>query len=407
VDRGLRSIAPPPIDLGAYAAFASPATLRRIADAAHALADARVLHVCTGPPDSATAHLLEWLVPLMQAVGVETEWRVVSLQGRDDVAPMLRHVLGIAAGALPQPLWEDLLELNRRVVAGIDDDWDVIVAHDVELALLASVAPESPARWLLRPGALTPALDAGGAGEFRFHLGRFSAVIVDVNGPASVSGRPARHIPVGVDPLAPTSRALGKEVACSLCESLGLDPERPIIVHSACHSGLAGVSDAIDAYWALKASMSTVQLAVLAPVAISGADTARASSLAARTIEDPDLHVLSALSEPEVNAVRAQASLVVQTSHVVGSDLDVLEGWWKARPVVRTLPRRGGIVDGPAVRARTRQELRSFMRVMLADAERAARLGRFGRARVRQRLLVPSALTSWLEVLGARAPTRR
>jgi hypothetical protein len=269
----------------------------------------------------------------------------------------------------------------------------------VELALLASVAPESPARWLLRPGALTPALDVGAPGEFRFHLDRYSAVIVDVDGPASLSGRPARHIPVGVDPLAPTSRALRDDVACALCESLGLDPERPIIVHSACHSGLAGVSDTIDAYWALKESTSAAQLAVLAPVAISGADAARANMLAARMTEDPDLHVLSALSEPEANAVRAQASLVVQASHVVGSDLDVLEGWWKARPVVRTLPRRGGIINGPALRARTPRQLRSFMQLVLADTERAARLGRFGRARVRERLLVPSSLTSWLRVL--------
>jgi hypothetical protein len=235
---------------------------------------------------------------------------------------------------------------------------------------------------------------------------RYSGVITDVDGPPAVGGRPAWHIPVGVDPLAPTSRALRDDVVDALCDSLGLDPERPIIVQSACHSGVTGISDGIDAYWALEESRSALQFAVLGPVARTAFDGARADALAARATEDPDLHVLSSLTEPEVNAVRTRSSLAVQTSHTVGSDLDVVEGWWKARPVVRTPPRRGGIVVGPALRARTRAELHSFMQIALADAERASRLGRCGHERVRERLLIPSSLAAWLRVLTGTTSAR-
>lgn len=399
MEGGIGQASPSSVDFAPYAAFASSTTLREVIGTAPLLRDVRVLHVSTGPPDSATAHLLEWLVPVMHALGIETEWRVISLDAREDVAPILRHVLGVAAAALPQALWQDLVELNRRVAARIEDEWDVIVAHDVELALLASVAGGSRARWLLRPGALMPALDVGAAGEFGFHLDRYSGVIVDVDGPPSVGGRPAWRIPVGVDPLAPATRELESGAVRMLCEGLGLDPSRPIVVHSTCYSGLSGISEAIDAYWAIKGSLSDLQFAVLGPVVSNSADGARADALAARASEDPDLHVLPAVSQSEINAVRTRASMVVQTSHAVGSDLDVLEAWWKGRPVVRTYPRRGGIVNGPALCACTSQELASCMRVVLADSERAARLGWFGRERVRDRLLVPSSLSLWLRVL--------
>jgi trehalose synthase len=113
-----------------------------------------------------------------------------------------------------------------------------------------------------------------------------------------------------------------------------------------------------------------------------------------------------------VNALQRHATVIVQKSLAEGFGLTVAEAMWKARPVVAS--RIGGIqdqiVDGDSgVLLDDPHDLAAYgaaVGVLLADPERAQRMGQRARERVRDEFLSSRSLLDYLAVirtvLGAR-----
>ena len=106
-----------------------------------------------------------------------------------------------------------------------------------------------------------------------------------------------------------------------------------------------------------------------------------------------------------VNALQRHAAVVVQKSLQEGFGLTVAEAMWKRRPVVASAV--GGIVDqiedgrdGVLVHDPTDPDaLAAALAGVLADPERAARLGEAGHARVRGHLLSIRQLSDYARLL--------
>jgi trehalose synthase len=106
-----------------------------------------------------------------------------------------------------------------------------------------------------------------------------------------------------------------------------------------------------------------------------------------------------------VNALQRHARIVVQKSLAEGFGLTAAEAMWKARPVVAS--RVGGIVeqivDGESgVLLDDPGDLEAFgaaVAALLADPERAARLGRNAHERVRARFLSARSLLDYLTLV--------
>jgi trehalose synthase len=113
-----------------------------------------------------------------------------------------------------------------------------------------------------------------------------------------------------------------------------------------------------------------------------------------------------------VNALQRHADVVVQKSLAEGFGLTVAEAMWKARPVVAS--RIGGIqdqiVDGESgVLLTDPRDLRQFgaeVAALLADRERAERIGVAAQARIRAKFLAPHHLGHYFELI-ARVVARR
>ena len=107
-----------------------------------------------------------------------------------------------------------------------------------------------------------------------------------------------------------------------------------------------------------------------------------------------------------VNAIQRRADVVVQKSLAEGFGLTVAEAMWKGRPVVAS--RIGGIqdqiedgesgllVDDPTDLPATAAAIEG----LLADRERAARIGAAGRERVRDVFLATRHLTQYVSLIG-------
>ncbi|MDQ3934829.1 MAG: glycosyltransferase [Actinomycetota bacterium] len=106
-----------------------------------------------------------------------------------------------------------------------------------------------------------------------------------------------------------------------------------------------------------------------------------------------------------VNAIQRRSDVVVQKSVAEGFGLTVSEGMWKARPVVAS--RVGGIGDqivdgesGVLVDPRDLEGFGSTVAGLLADRERAERIGRGARERVRDQFLGPRHLGQYVELFA-------
>lgn len=106
-----------------------------------------------------------------------------------------------------------------------------------------------------------------------------------------------------------------------------------------------------------------------------------------------------------VNAIQRRAAVVVQKSLEEGFGLTVTEAMWKGRPVVAS--RRGGIQDQiehavSGILLDDPHDLAAFGQAvsgLLADRERAERLGEAAHDRVLRDLLTPAHLRKWLALI--------
>lgn len=107
-----------------------------------------------------------------------------------------------------------------------------------------------------------------------------------------------------------------------------------------------------------------------------------------------------------VNAIQRHATVVVQKSLAEGFGLTVAEALWKGRPVVASAV--GGIqdqiehgVNGLLVDPTDPEAFGRAVSAMLADPDRAARMGRAAHDRVRTAFLEPRHLAEWVGLLEA------
>ncbi|HEU6445869.1 MAG TPA: glycosyltransferase [Gaiellaceae bacterium] len=138
-------------------------------------------------------------------------------------------------------------------------------------------------------------------------------------------------------------------------------------------------------------------------------------SIAARSVLPPDarrrIHLATLPMEDldenavMVNALQRHARIAVQKSIAEGFGLTVAEAMWKGRPVVAS--RVGGIeeqiVDGESgILLDDARDLPAFGRAiadLLSDPQRAERMGRSARERVRDRFLSVRSLLDYLAVI--------
>jgi trehalose synthase len=201
--------------------------------------------------------------------------------------------------------------------------------------------------------------------------------------------------------------ALSAEDAAYIVDQFGIDVERPLLTQVSRFDPWKDPLGVIDAYRAVKAERSEVQLALVGSMAH---DDPEGWDYYNRTVTyadgDPDVYILSNLNNigsVEVNAFQVHSAAVIQKSIREGFGLTVTEALWKTRPVVAS--RVGGIVaqiqegetgwlvDSPEACAQACLEI-------LADPVVARQRALRGKEFVRRNFLMPRLLRDWLVVMN-------
>ncbi len=399
-----------PVLLESYREVVGDEIVDAIRARARPLAGKRVLHVNATAYGGGVAEILATVVPLMNDVGLEAEWRVIAGDLRFFSVTKAMHN-GLQGMELPftepmQAAWRENNHLNAEALEG---EYDFVIVHDPQPAgIPAERGRAGGAHWIWRCHIDTSRPNPAYWEFLAPSLEPYDALIFTM--PAYVGpGIPPERVvisPPTIDPLSPKNLVTDRDAAREALRPFGLDPARPILTQVSRFDPWKDPLGVIDAYRLVKAEIPEVQLALPGSMA---SDDPEGWSYLDRTCRyagmDDDIHILhnfQGVGPVEIGAFQAGSDVVIQKSTREGFGLVVSEALWKGTPVV------GGNVGGIPL-----QVIDGETGYLVADAEGCARrcldllrqpemarrMGQAGREHVRRNFLTTRKLMGYLNLL--------
>ena len=380
----------------------------------------RFVHINSTATGGGVAEILQSLVPLMNGLGIATERIVINPPPEFfRVTKQIHNLLQGAEGALSP---EDI-EVYFRSVEKVAKDMrrrnlsaDVWFLHDPQLLPMARLLPKASDDtwiWVVHIDLTTPNPEVL---ESLLPLTKdYDRLVFSLDSyvPNGLDGMPPVSIaPPAIDPLTVKNIPLDRDKALKLVETMGVDPDRPLVTQVSRFDRWKDPWGVIDAYRLARQSVPGLQLALLG--LSQATDDPEALDVVTNVTEhaagDPDIHIyfyplgLPASIDEVVNAFQVAADVVLQKSLREGFGLTVTEAMWKKQPVIGgnvggiRLQIKNGVngylVDSPEECARHIVEL-------IKDPDLRSRMGEVARTTVREQFLMPSLALAYLKAVKA------
>ncbi len=401
----------PRLSLAAYEPVAGSEAVAEIHRLAEPFRGAHVLHVNATAFGGGVAELLPTLCGLMNDVGIDAEWRVIT---GDDAFFNVTKALHNGLQGMPIPFDEAMRTTYRmaglRFAAAFDGAYDFVVIHDPQPASMRSLLRDAPGHWIWRCHIDLTAASADAWEIVRPLIEAYDAAIFTMQDyvKPDLAVPMVALIPPSIDPLSVKNAPMSAAGIDAVMRRLGIDPDRPLLVQVSRFDPWKDPLGVIDAYRTVKREIPEVQLALVGSMATDDPEGWRIYQHVLRYAGlDDDLHIftnLDGVNAPEVNAFQRAADVVLQKSLREGFGLTVSEALWKGVPVVAGrvggIPMQvgngegGRLVDSVDGAAQACLEL-------LEDSALRSRLGAAGQERVRRNFLSTRNLRDYLNLFQA------
>jgi trehalose synthase len=393
--------------LDRYEEIVGHAEVERLRRLGERLAGKRIVHVNSTRSGGGVAEILGWMVPLMEELGIDAHWEVITAP-----ADFYRVTKAFHNGlqGLPVSLRRSDFELhydvNRANAERLNLHADIVFVHDPQPIYLPQFTPPGQVgRWIWRCHIDASRPDRTIWRYLEKAIAGYNATIFSMAAFARPLGCPMFLILPSIDPLSDKNCALPEAERLETLVRLGIDPERPLLLQVSRFDRFKDPLGVIEAYRLLKPYHPAMQLALAGGTADDdpeGAEVLR--EVQDRAGDDPDLKLL--LLPPDshraINALQRSATVVVQKSLKEGFGLTVTEALWKGKPVV------GGACGGIALQVHDYQT--GFLvhspagaayriRYLLRYADKRDRMGRVGHEFVREHFLLTRNLRDYLTML--------
>ncbi len=398
------------ISLDAYANVVGESEILEIRKAGESLSGKKLCHVNSTSFGGGVSEILHRLVPLMQDVGLNAEWRVI--KGSEEFFSVTKAFHNGLQGmdvSLTNKMKKTYLKFNEQNVQELGLNHDFVVIHDSQPAAVLNFSPIKEGKWvwrchidLSRPkqefmNFLTP------------FLLKYDSLIFTVEQfvQQPLNSKSVFIVPPSIDPLSEKNKRLSETQVLSILDKYDVDAERPILTQVARFDPWKDPLGIIDVYRLVRKKVSNLQLLLVASMAKDDPEGLVYYEKTARHAgEDYDIHLLSDLNgvgDIEVNAFQTASNVVLQKSLREGFGLSVAESLWKGVPVVAGnvggIPlqvingRTGFLVD--SVKEAAEKSL-----YLLKHPIEAKEMGRRGREHVLRNFLVTRHLRDYLALLG-------
>ncbi|RLG23139.1 glycosyl transferase family 1 [Methanosarcinales archaeon] len=386
----------------------------------------KVQHINATYTGGGVAEILTSLVPLLNGLGIETEWNAIrgddkffsitktfhnalhgSLNGAIDVRsyehPDVPDGLEKQINELnmKKDIFETYLHWNRINADEMNLDGDFVFMHDPQPAAMIRAKEKGNWIWRCHIDVSDPDLPVWNFLK-RFISGYDASVFSAPLFTRPDIGTRQFLVPPSIDPLSDKNIELSQSEIDRVLDKHGIFADKPIITQISRFDRLKDLPGTIDAYKLVKKQMDC-QLIIAGGVA---SDDPQGLGVYHEIIEkagrDPDIHLLLGtppFTDIEINAFQRASTVIMQKSLREGFGLVVSEGLWKGKPVIGGAT--GGIplqiLDGvTGYLVHSAEEAAYRITNLLKDPALAKRLGENGREHVRNNFLITRQLRDHL-----------
>jgi len=327
--------------LRAYAKVAGQDAVSKLQQLAAPMKGKKFVHVNSTRVGGGVAEILIKMVPLMNELGIDTSWEVIT--GEDKFYQCTKSMHNALQGD-PVDITDDLLKAyeetnlrNAEELRPVLEEADYVIIHDPQPAPLLSLCANRKGKWVWRCHIDASKPHPPVWNYLSQYVKDYDASYFSLADYAQQLPHTQYLIPPSIDPLSEKNMDLDQSEIESVYEEFDLDRSRPIMLQVSRYDRFKDPIGVIEAYKFVKASMPEIQLVLAGGGATDdpeGEEVLREVRESAGN--DPDIHIL--LLPPDahvtINALQRTSDIILQKSLKEGFGLTVTEAMWKGKPVI-------------------------------------------------------------------------
>lgn len=382
--------------------------IEKIYDLASSLKGMSIVHINSTQHGGGVAEILSVLIPLLNDVGIEAEWRV--LHGTSNFFEVTKSI----HNALQGDKKVKLNEKSKRLYIGINRKFsvhtylyhDFIVVHDPQpLPLIKFYKKVQPWIWRCHIDISNPNMNVWNFVK-RF-LPKYNLVILSneeyIRKDIPV---PQRIVCPAIDPLSEKNKPI-MDKAERLLGRLGIPLDKPIIAQISRFDKWKDPLGVIEIFKKVKEKVNS-RLILCGSMASDDPEGIKmyqdVKRRAKKYIENSDVILLPEVDDLTVNALQTRADVIIQKSLREGFGLTVTEAMWKEKAVVAS--RVGGIklqiIDGKNGFLIDPNDTNKFAKTvikLLKNRKLRERIGKNAKETVRKNFLITRLLQDHLSIM--------
>ncbi len=379
--------------------------LRQLADN---LVGAKVVHVNSTKEGGGVAEILNWLIPLMNDLGLDASWEVV--EGHNsyfNVTKSFHNGLQGNPVALTEAMtdtYEQTVAENAERLRPVLEEADYVFIHDPQPAYLLNLCGNRKGKWIWRCH-----IDV--SHPYRKVWNYLKKIVANYD--ASIFSMPhfAQSLPhaqfiiaPSIDPLSEKNRDLRAREVESTLTRFGISPRLPVLTQISRFDRFKDPIGVIEAFNLLNSTVDA-QLVLAGGGATDDPEGEAVYQEVLQAAKGNDrIFILQLPSDAHrtINALQRASAIVIQKSLQEGFGLTVTEAMWKGKPVI------GGNVGG--IRLQIHNHHTGFLvdspegaalriRELLRQPERMKAIGKTAKRFVRDNFLLTRHLREYLTLM--------
>jgi trehalose synthase len=394
----------PKINVKDYEPIAGKSYIEELRMLASRLAGKTILNINSTLVGGGVAEILSRLVPLLNQLGVDTRWQIISGDAQFfEVTKRLHNALHGKEEPISDDEFSLFLETTEKSLNQIDFSGDILFIHDPQPVALIAKKGDIGRKWIWRCHIDISRPDSRVWEFLKQFVINYDAGVL--SSPNFAQELPIRQFfaPPSIDPLSDKNKELPAEAVDVVLAKYGLNRDKPLILQVSRFDRLKDPLGVIKAFELVRKNFAC-QLVLAGGTASDDPESGEAlEEVKERAGGNPDIHILDIPpgSDIDINALQRAATIIMQKSLREGFALTITEALWKAKPVVASA------VGGIPLQVRNKltgllchsvEGAAYALRQILANPDYGRWLGRNGKEHVRQHFLITREIRDYLLV---------
>lgn len=293
-----------------------------------------IQHVNSTAVGGGVAEILNRMIPLLQELGVATQWDVI--KGGEkffEVTKKFHNALHGRTENLSEDDFAVFMETSINNINEMKIIGDIIFIHDPQPIALVQKKSENKWIWRCHVDVSNPDHTVW---EFLYSfIARYDAAVF--SSPEFSQKLPVRQflIAPSIDPLSDKNKELPEDAINTVLEKYNIVKNKPIVTQISRFDRLKDPIGVLEAYKQVKKYVDCQLILAGGGAADDPEGISVYEEVKEKAGKDKDMHILLLpQNDIEINALQRASDIIVQKSLKEGFGLTVAEALWKGKPVV-------------------------------------------------------------------------